>query len=168
MLNDFLLRLEHTCLRSGGLRVVGARCTGSSSRSLGIACKRTGLTAWEVVADAALDTLGVCVTGGLSAIALVALGNAIVGCEDLRRVGARVTQACGLAVYVSGLAGQGAAHSGSDSKTRGGTRSRRNGGSLRNGESANGEREDNSCVLHFDYGCSLVVVRGRRINRKVR
>jgi len=146
-------RSSGSCLRGGRLRVVGARCSASSTRGLGIACKSTGLAAGEEAVDAALDTLGVCLRSSRRAIALVALGGALVGCDGLGSVGARITQACSLAVHISGLAGQGAAHGGSESRSGRWSRgSRRDGSSLGDGEGASDESEDHGCVLHFDYG----------------
>ena len=103
--------LQHTSGTSGPSRVgastsssAGRSVAGSSGTSTRRAINECGLAAGEVVGDARVDTLGVGFSGRRRAIALVALGGALVGLDDLGSVGASVAQACGLAVNVACIA----------------------------------------------------------------
>jgi hypothetical protein len=102
-----------------------------------------------VVGDARLDTLGVGISGARRSIALVALGGALVGLDDLGGVGTGVAQACGLAVDIACVASHGALHSRRETRRHWGGRDSRAGDVGSNG--AGGE-EENGRVLHGVVG----------------
>lgn len=134
-----------------GRRVGSAGSRRGTGTSGGVVEVRLG--AGEKAVDAGVDTLGVLLRSGGRAVTLVAFGGALVGLDSLRSVGARVTQACGLARDIARVAGQGAAHGGSEARgsSWGSTGSAGGGGILGNGDSADGEEEDGG-ELHGDGG----------------
>ena len=125
-----------------GRRASSAGSRRSTGASRGV--DKGSLGAGEEAVDAAVDALCILLGSSDRAVTLVAFGSALVGLDGLGGVGACITQACGLAVDIASVAGEGAAHSGSEAGGNWGSRGGRAGGGsiLGHGNGANGEEDD--------------------------
>ena len=146
--------------RVGGAGGYGSRVGSAGSRrgtGAGRGVDKGRLGAGEEAVDAAVDAQRVLLGSSGRAITLVAFGGALVGRDGLGGVGARITQACGLAVDIASVAGEGAAHGRSEASGNWGGRGGSAGGSsiLGHGNGANGEEEDGG-ELHGGGGGGTV------------
>lgn len=114
------------------------------------------MAAREEAVDASIYALGIGNGVGGRAIALVALGGALIRLDGLGSVGTGVAQASGLAGDIACVALKGAAHGRGESSRNGdgGSRGAGDGRVLGKSESANGEEKDGR-VLHGDVGTRL-------------
>ena len=135
--------------RCGGSGAAAARSTRSRRGSTRYVCR---LATGEEAVDARVDALRVGLGGRGGAVALVALGSTLVGCNGLAGVGTGVAQARSLAGNVSSGACKGAAHGTREARRHGGAcRSACHRRILGNGEGAD-STEENGGVLHGDGG----------------
>lgn len=117
----------------------------------------SSLAAREQAVDASLDASleGLCSSWG--AVALVALGGALVGVDCLGRVGASISQAASLAVHIAERALQGAADGRGKARGNGHRNRRRSGnGGLGHGKDADSKGENGGGVLHCDDGGRVI------------